>query len=92
MEPGETEEQTALRELHEETGLYATLVSGKKAVSEYDMLPIARRKQVVLFLGEVKGQIILQESEVLNHKWVKASELIEYLQQDTYQSCLELLR
>ncbi len=92
MEPGETEEQTALRELHEETGLCATLVSGKKAVSEYDMLPIARRKQVVLFLGEVEGHMILQESEVLNHKWVKASELEEYLQQDTYESCLELLR
>ena len=92
MEPGETEEQTALRELHEETGLHATLVSGKKAVSEYDMLPIARRKQVVLFLGEVKGQMILQESEVLNHKWVKASELKEYLHPDTYEACKALLR
>lgn len=92
MEPGETEEQTALRELHEETGLRATLVSGKKAVSEYDMLPLARRKQVVLFLGEVKGRMILQESEVLNHKWVKASELKEYLHPDTYEACLELLR
>lgn len=92
MDPGETEEQTALRELHEETGLHATLISGKRVVSEYDMLPIARRKQVVLFLGEVEGQIALQETEVLNHKWVKANELKEYLHPDTYESCIGLLR
>lgn len=92
MEPGETEEQTALRELFEETGLRARLISGKRAVSEYDMQPLARRKQVVLFLGEIEGNLVLQDTEVLNHKWVKASELKEYLHQDTYKACLELLR
>lgn len=92
MEPGETEEQTALRELYEETGLQARLFTGQKAISEYDMLPIERRKQVVLFLGEVEGNMILQESEVLNHKWVRSSELKEYLHPDTYEACKELLR
>lgn len=92
MEPGETEEETALRELYEETGLRASIISGKRVVSEYDMPAIARKKQVVLFLGEAEGPIALQKSEVLNHKWVKADELNEYLHPDTYESCIELLR
>lgn len=84
MEAGETEEQTALRELHEETGLHARLSSGQKTASEYDIPPYTR-KQVVLFLGKVDGEVVPQETEVLNHKWVKASELKEYLHPDTYE-------
>lgn len=91
MEPGETEEQTALRELREETGLHAALVPGIRAVSEYDMQHIGRRKQVVLFLGEVEGRMILQESEALDYKWVKASLLKEYLHQDTYSKIQPLI-
>lgn len=91
MEPGETEEQTALRELREETGLHAALVPGIRAVSEYDMQHIGRRKQVVLFLGEVEGRMILQESEALDYKWVKASVLKEYLHQDTYSKIQSLI-
>ena len=92
MEPGETEEMAALRELYEETGLNARLISGIKAVSEYDMHPLERIKQVVLFLGEAYGDIVLQKAEVLNHKWVKACELKDYLHPDTYEACKSLLR
>lgn len=91
MEAGESEEQTALRELFEETGLRARLIPAQRTVSEYD-LPTFARKQVVFFLGEVAGDVILQEAEVLAHKWVKASELRNYLHPDTYKACAELLR
>lgn len=91
MEAGETEEETALRELYEETGLHTRLISAKKTVSEYDIPPYTR-KQVVLFLGEVDGEVVPQETEVLNYKWVKASELKEYLYPDTMSVCAELLR
>ena len=91
MEAGETEEQTALRELFEETGLRAKLIPAQRTVSEYD-LPTFVRKQVVFFLGEVAGDVIPQETEVLAHKWAKASELKDYLHPDTYKACAELLR
>lgn len=91
MEPGETEEQTAMRELYEETGLRVRLAADKSVVSEYDMHPIARRKQVILFPGEVEGDVLPQETEVLKYKWVKASELKAYLQPDTYEACSVLL-
>ena len=91
MEAGETEEQTALRELFEETGLRAGLVPGERVVSEYDIPPFTR-KQVVLFPGEVAGQVRHQETEIKKHRWVKAGELRRYLHPDTYAVCESLLR
>lgn len=91
MEARETEEQTALRELFEETGLRAKLFPTKRVVSEYDLPPFAR-KQVIFFLGEVTGDVIPQETEVVAHKWVKARELKDYLHTDTYAVCAEFLR
>ncbi len=90
MEAGETENQTALRELFEETGLRASLVPEQRIVFEYDIPPYSR-KQVVLFLGKVDGSVIPQETEVVNYRWVKADELKAYLHPDTYKVCAELL-
>ena len=90
MEAGETEEKTAMRELHEETGLHARLIVDQKTVFEYDIPPYTR-KQVVLFLGEVEGEPVLQETEVINHRWVKSSELKVFLQPDTYDSVRRII-
>ena len=90
MEAGETEEQTALRELFEETGLRAKLGPGQRIAFEYDIPPYTS-KQVVLFLGEADGAVMPQETEVVNHRWVKAGELKAYLHPDTYKICAELL-
>lgn len=90
MEAGETETQTALRELYEETGLTATLDTEARAVSEYDISPFTR-KRVVLFTGEVRGGVIPQETEVVHYRWVKAGELKAYLHPDTYDACRALL-
>lgn len=90
MEAGETEEQTALRELYEETGLRVKIEPGQRAVSEYDIPPFTR-KQVVLFLGEVLGEVTPQETEVVRYLWVKKEELKDYLHSDTYDACNVLL-
>ena len=62
MEPGETEEETALRELYEETGMTAVLDTSRNAAIEYPISHIAR-KQVVFFLGEVMGQPQVREGD-----------------------------
>lgn len=90
MEAEETETQTALRELEEETGLKARLIGGARTVSEYAISPLIR-KQVVLFLGEVQGDVIPQEKEILNYRWVKFDELPNYLLPDTFEACKELI-
>ena len=66
MEPGETEEQTALREIYEEVGLRVRLLPGFRAETEYPLpCPPDTRKRVVFFLAEYENQeITVQESEL----------------------------
>jgi 8-oxo-dGTP pyrophosphatase MutT (NUDIX family) len=90
MEAGETEEQTARRELWEETGLTANLDLTRQAVIEYPVSPLSR-KQVVFFLGAVDGTPVTREGEIESFKWVKAEELNEHLFPDTVADCKTLL-
>lgn len=66
MEPGETEEETALREIFEETGVRVRLLEGFRAVTEYALpTPPDTRKRVVFFLAEYQDQAVaIQESEL----------------------------
>lgn len=91
MDAGETEEQTALRELREETGLTAKLVDDKRVSLQYDVSPVTQ-KQVVLFLGKVNGEVKLQEKEIRDHRWVRESELADYLFPDSLEACKKLLK
>lgn len=90
MEAGETEEQTALRELWEETGLTGKLDTSRLAVIEYPISETAR-KQVVFFLGEVAGEPKVGEGEIDKYQWVTAGELKDYLFPDTVKACEKLL-
>ena len=66
MEAGDTEEQTALREIYEETGLRVRLIPGFRSVTEYALpYPPDTRKRVTFFLAEYEGQeTVVQESEL----------------------------
>ena len=66
MEAGETEEETALREVREEIGVSVTLLDGFRQEEWYD-LPNKPgvRKQVVYFLGKYENQeLVHQEAEL----------------------------
>lgn len=90
MEAGETERQTALRELYEETGLTAQLDTEKSAVIEYAISPTVCKK-VVFFLGQVSGTPHVREGEIESYRWVTADKLAEYLHADTADACMQLL-
>ena len=83
MEAGETEVQTALREIYEEVGLRVRLLEGFRAVTEYPLpYPPDTRKRVVFFLAEYENQqITIQESELASYTiapFPQALELTEY--------------
>lgn len=90
MEAGETEVQTALRELQEETGLTAKLDTSRFAAIEYPISQFAR-KQVVLYLGEVTGTPKAREGEIDRLKWVTEETLKELLFPNAYEACKKLL-
>lgn len=91
MEAGETEEQTALRELFEETGLTAKLDTSRSASIEYPISSCAK-KEVVFYLGEVAGEPKVQESEIETYKWVTFRELENYLFPNAFEACRILLK
>ena len=70
IEINESETQTALREVKEETGLDIELYKHYRQISDY--CPYGRiRKRVVFFLGETKTEeVIKQKEEIDSYKWV----------------------
>ncbi len=90
MEAGETETETAQRELLEETGLTTELDTSATAVIEYPISPVAK-KQVVFFRGEVTGTPKTRPGEIEGFQWVKAGELKDYLFPDTVSALQKIL-
>ena len=66
-ENGETERETALREIREEVGLEVRMLDGFREVHEY---PMPRKpgvmKRVVYFLAEYEAQQLLPQAEELS--------------------------
>ena len=81
IEEGETEQETAIREIKEETGLDVTLVPGFREISEY--CPFGKiRKRVVFFLAQAfTDNVKIQEEEIASYIWVdlqQARKLCSY--------------
>lgn len=69
MEPGETEQQTALREIAEETGLSVALREDFRAEMHYASPP-RFDKTVVLFLAETVQEPVISQDEISASRWV----------------------
>ena len=81
IEEGETEQETAIREIREETGLDVTLVNNFREISEY--CPFGKiRKRVVFFLARAfTDNVRIQEEEIDSYIWVdlqQARKLCSY--------------
>ena len=90
VEAGETEEQTALREVFEEVGLAVKLVTGFRSEDEH---PIPQKentiKQIVYFLGEYSDQeFVYQKEELMNAQLVDYETAISLFQFDSSKRIL----
>ncbi len=81
MELGETEIETAHREVQEETGLSIRITTGFRAVDDYQLPNSPNRKQVVYFIGEITGgDLRFQETELSGGVWATYEQAIGLLQ------------
>ena len=90
VESGETELQTAIRELKEETNVDVEIIEGFRKQIEY---PLPKRpdviKQTVYFLGRaVTDDVICQEGEVINAAFVSYDDAMRTL---TFEDTRRLL-
>lgn len=90
MEPGETQEQTALREIREEVGLDVTLVPGFHTQDEYPLLRKQNtRKRVDFFLAEYADQPIRAlETELQNAGLYTFDEALRLIQRESWRRVL----
>ena len=89
MEEFESEKETAIREVKEETNLDVEIDANKRYTMEY-VTDKGTLKQVVLFIAKCTGgEIKAQECEVNDIKWLDFDEAIETI---TYDNTRELFK
>lgn len=89
VEAGESERQTAEREILEETGVRVSVDTGFRAENRYMARPDVE-KLVVFFIAVAEEQTpIAQEGEVAVAEWVEAGEAVSRL---TYEQDRRILR
>ena len=89
VELGESEEQTALREVREETGLSVKLCRGFRAVSRYSLWNRAS-KRVVFFLAESRGgEVTVQEEEIERARWLSYPAAMNFFRFDNDRRVLK---
>lgn len=87
MEAGESEEETAIREIREETGFHVTLHPDFRGEIHY---PISQKieKRVVLFLAKVEGEPGFPGREIAGYRWIPENRIKNELA-PTYRSLLD---
>lgn len=73
MEAYESERQTAIREVKEETGYKVNLARSFRHEIKYTVGGLVQ-KSVVLYLAKVRGTPSIQKSEISSYKWVNAED------------------
>lgn len=88
IEIGETEQETAIREIKEETGLDVEIKKGFREVSDYN--PFGKiQKHVVFFLAQAFTENVkLQEEEIAEYIWVDLQQARKVC---TYENDLRII-
>ena len=89
VEKGETEQETAIREVKEETGLSIEIIDSFREVADY--CPFGKiRKRVVFFMAQtMSNKVTVQREEIDSYMWV---DLEEAHTKCTYDNDLRVVR
>lgn len=88
MEQGETQEQTAIRELKEETNIDIKIEYENKYEIEYSPEKNITKKVVYFIATNLNNELKAQPEEVKQVKWIEFEEAIEILTFDNAKNVL----
>ncbi len=89
VEYNETEEQTAIREVKEETNIDVEIIPGYRYSIHYSPKENVL-KEVIFFIAKKKSdKIMAQESEISEVKWLNIDEAVNQI---TYNDSKEILK
>lgn len=88
IEDGETKQDTAYREVLEETGIHVNLIDGYESVSKYKIRDRIE-KMVTIFVGTTKDtSTIIQQSEIEDYIWLTYDRAMSLLKFDNDKKIL----
>ena len=79
VEKFETEEEAALREISEETGVVARIIPGFRGVVEYPISAKTRKTSVYFIARFDGGDVRIQESEIKGYKLCDYAEALDFI-------------
>lgn len=89
VEFGESEQETALREIKEETGLNVKLVNGFRQAVTYNPKPNVH-KEVVYFMAEANTkQTKIQEEEISEAVWIEINKVTDMVTFDNDKNLIK---
>lgn len=89
IEPGETKEETAYREVLEETGIHINIIEGFESVSKYKIRDRVE-KVVSIFIGTTKDtSTTIQASEIEDYIWLTYDKAMNLLKFDNDKNILK---
>lgn len=79
VEEGESEHETAVREVYEETGLNVGIFEEFRTQTEYSTFKNVQ-KEVIFFLAKVSDRNVkIQHSEIQDYKWASFNDMLRLL-------------
>lgn len=89
VEGSETEEETALREIREETGLKVKLHRGFREMVTFSPEPQVMKDVIYFAATPIGGSLKRQEEEVLDIRWARLSDALKLV---TFENDRQVLR
>lgn len=96
IEVGETEEQTAIREVKEETNLDVNILDGFRKTTVYRLFGHVKKKVVIFLAKSNSKNVTVQNSEIEKFRWLKEDEIYARLKHKNdikiFESAVEWLK
>ena len=89
IEPGETKEETAMREVLEETGIHIHIHPGFVSRSEYTIQGKVEKSVSIFVAGTTDTQTVIQQEEIEDYIWLNYQKAWKVLKFENDRSILE---